>query len=80
MSGGEPSSIKRCTRCAVSQPALSDRYVCRVNAIFEVEVYGLILQLVFFGKGAESCIRRCIVNGDPKALTTYADKSILLLF
>ncbi len=53
MSGGEPSSIKQCTRCAASQPALSERCVCRADVIFEVEVYGLILQLVFFGKGAE---------------------------
>ena len=48
MSGGEPSSIKRCTRCAASQPALSKERECRADAKFEVEVYGLILQLVFF--------------------------------
>ena len=45
MSGGEPSSIKRLTRCATSQPVLSERYVCRVGVTFDLEVYGLILQL-----------------------------------
>ena len=59
MSGGEPSSIKQCTRCAASQPALSDGCVCRADAIFEVEVYGLILQLAFL-RNAENlgCVRR----------------------
>ena len=45
MSGGEPSSIKRCTRCATRLPVLSDRCVCRVGVTFDFEVYGLILQL-----------------------------------
>ena len=54
MSGGEPSSIKQCTRCAASQPALSEGYVCRADATFEVEVYGLILQLMFLERGNRS--------------------------
>ena len=49
MSGGEPSSIKRCTRCAVSQPVLSNGCVCRVGVTFDLRVYGLTLQLVFIG-------------------------------
>ena len=46
MSGGEPSSIKQCIRCAASNPVLSDVCVCRAGVKFEIEVYGLILQLV----------------------------------
>jgi len=45
MSGGEPSSIKQCTRCATSQPVLSEEHVCRVGVTFDLEVYGRILQL-----------------------------------
>ena len=45
MSGGEPSSIKRCTRCATRLPVLSAYYVCRVGVTFDFEVYGRILQL-----------------------------------
>ena len=51
MSGGEPSSIKQCIRCAASQPALSEGRVCRAGMTFEVKVYGLILQLVFYEGG-----------------------------
>ena len=44
MSGGEPSSIKRSTRCAARAPALSRRCVVRVGATFEFEVHGLVSQ------------------------------------
>ena len=46
MSGGEPSSIKRSIRCAAGAPALSNRYVRRIEVMFDFEVYGLILQLI----------------------------------
>ena len=47
MSGGEPSSIKRFTRCAVRVPALSRSCENHVGVTFDKEVYGLILQLDF---------------------------------
>ena len=47
MSGGEPSSIKQFIRCAVGKPALSSSCGDRVGVRFEIEVYGLILQLDF---------------------------------
>ena len=48
MSGGEPSSIKQFTRCAVRQPALSRRHGYRVAARFDFLVYGLTLQFILF--------------------------------
>ena len=45
MSGGEPSSIKRSSRCAARVPVLSIRLENRVGANFDLEVYGLVLQL-----------------------------------
>ena len=47
MSGGEPSSIKQYTRCAARAPARSKKSGDRVKARFDLEVYGLILQLDF---------------------------------
>ena len=47
MSDGEPSSIKRLTRCAAGVPALSRVYEDRVEARFDFTVYGLILQPAF---------------------------------
>ena len=44
MSDGEPSSIKRLTRCAAGVPALSRVYEDRVEARFDFTVYGLVLQ------------------------------------
>ena len=44
MSDGEPSSIKRLTRCAAGVPALSREYEDRVEASFDFTVYGLVLQ------------------------------------
>ena len=44
MSGGEPSSIKRLTRCAARVPALSKGYEDRVEEKFDIAVYGLVLQ------------------------------------
>ena len=44
MSGGEPSSIKRLTQCAVRLPAPSSWYEDRVEVMHEIEVYGLVLQ------------------------------------
>ena len=43
MSGGEPSSIKRHTRCAVGAPAPSERFGNRAGTKFDFLVYGLIL-------------------------------------
>ena len=40
MSDGEPSSIKRLTRCAARAPALSKGYEDRVEARFDFAVYG----------------------------------------
>ena len=40
MSDGEPSSIKRLTRCAARAPALSRKYEDRVEARFDFAVYG----------------------------------------
>ena len=40
MSDGEPSSIKRLTRCAARVPALSRKYEDRVEARFDFAVYG----------------------------------------
>ena len=40
MSDGEPSSIKRLTRCAARAPALSKMYEDRVEARFDFAVYG----------------------------------------
>ena len=48
MSGGEPSSIKQCPRCAARQPALSRGIGMRVFPRFDLKVYGLILQLDFY--------------------------------
>ena len=48
MSGGEPSSIKRLPRCAARSPARSRRYGDRVEANFDLKVYGLILQSDFY--------------------------------
>ena len=48
MSGGEPSSIKQFTRCAVRSPALSRSYGYRVAARFDLVVYGLTLQFILF--------------------------------
>ena len=48
MSGGEPSSIKQLTRCAVRVPALSRRCGYRVATRFELMVYGLTLQFILF--------------------------------
>ena len=45
MSGGEPSSIKQSNRCAVRVPVLSSRLENRVEADFDLEVYGLVLRL-----------------------------------
>ena len=62
MSGGEPSSIKQCTRCAARVPARSKECGDRVKARFDLEVYGLILQPDFYlilkmgGKDASSVI------------------------
>ena len=50
MSGGEPSSIKRLPRCAARTPARSRRYGYRVEAKFDLKVYGLILQSDFYFK------------------------------
>ena len=44
MSGGEPSSIKRSLQCAARAPVLSKKCDVRVEAIFDLEVYGLVLQ------------------------------------
>ena len=44
MSDGEPSSIKRLTRCAAGVPALSRVYEDRVEARFDFTVYGLVLR------------------------------------
>ena len=44
MSGGEPSSIKRSSRCAARAPVLSSRLENRVGADFDLGVYGLVLQ------------------------------------
>ena len=43
MSGGEPSSIKRHTRCAAGAPAPSEEFGNRAGAKFDLLVYGLIL-------------------------------------
>ena len=52
MSGGEPSSIKRSSRCAARAPVLSSWLEDRVGATFDLEVYGLVLRsgtvFVFF--------------------------------
>ena len=50
MSDGEPSSIKRLTRCAAGVPALSRVYEDRVEVKLDLVVYGLVLQqsVVFF--------------------------------
>ena len=50
MSGGGPSSIKRSPQCAARVPVPSRRCEDRVGAIFDLEVYGLLLQsgAVFF--------------------------------
>ena len=40
MSDGEPSSIKRLTRCAARVPALSSGYEDRVVEKFDLAVYG----------------------------------------
>ena len=48
MSGGEPSSIKRSTRCAARWPALSNRYEDRMEERFDFAVYGLVLQHTLF--------------------------------
>ena len=40
MSDGEPSSIKRLTRCAARVPALSSGYEDRVMETFDFAVYG----------------------------------------
>ena len=45
MSGGEPSSIKQSPQCAARAPVLSRRCEDRVGATFDLEVYGLVLQL-----------------------------------
>ncbi len=47
MSGGEPSSIKRICRCAVSQPVQSEKNGKRILHFFKFGVYGLILYLAF---------------------------------
>ena len=44
MSGGEPSSIKRSLQCAARVPVLSKKCDVRVEANFDLEVYGLVLQ------------------------------------
>ena len=44
MSDGEPSSIKRLTRCAARVPALSSGYEDRVEIRFDFAVYDLVLQ------------------------------------
>ena len=44
MSGGEPSSIKRFSRCAARVPVLSSRLENRVGANFDLGVYGLVLR------------------------------------
>ena len=51
MSGGEPSSIKRLTRCAARVPVLSRRYEDRVEEKFDFAVYGLVLQHTLFSVG-----------------------------
>ncbi len=42
MSDGEPSSIKRLTRCAARVPALSSGYEDRVEKKLDFVVYGLV--------------------------------------
>ena len=44
MSGGEPSSIKRSLQCAARVPVLSKKCDVRVEANFDLKVYGLVLQ------------------------------------
>ena len=44
MSGGGPSSTKRSPQCAARVPVPSRRCEDRVGAIFDLEVYGLLLQ------------------------------------
>jgi len=46
MSGGEPSSIKRPTRCAVGAPVPSGIYGDHVKVRLDDEVYGLIFKLI----------------------------------
>ncbi len=66
MSDGEPSSIKRLTRCAARAPALSRVYEDRVEARFDFVVYGTRFaahQIFKYTKFAEnpkccSCIRK----------------------
>ena len=66
MSGGEPSSIKRSSRCAARVPVLSMRLENRVGADFDLEVYGLVLQLgtVFFDFADRVAECRRTVFGD----------------
>ena len=45
MSGGEPSSTKQSSRCAVRVPVLSSRLENRVGADFDLGVYGLVLRI-----------------------------------
>ena len=60
MSGGEPSSIKRSTGCAVRKPVLSKGFEDRVGATFDLGVYGLVLQF-----GAVAGKARRSANGYP---------------
>ena len=56
MSGGEPSSIKQFTRCAVRLPALSRSCGYRVAARFDLVVYGLTLQFILFYCALWGCL------------------------
>jgi len=56
MSGGEPSSIKQCGRCAARQPVLSRKYGVVRDPFIDFRVYGLDLRVIlltspFFRKG-----------------------------
>ena len=62
MSDGEPSSIKRFTRCAARAPALSKGYEDRVEARFDFAVYGTRFaahQIFIWSLGDFFRIRRC---------------------
>ena len=62
MSDGEPSSIKRLTRCAARAPALSKRYEDRVEARFDFAVYGtrFAAHQFFYGRRLSNFSAYCV--------------------
>ena len=94
MSDGEPSSIKRLTRCAARVPALSSGYEDRVAEKLDLAVYGsrfaahiLFIEKTkncnmfnYYAKGEGKCIRHYTENGVLAALTRFTVRSILRLF